>query len=483
MGFFNNSRKKSEHDIHRIGKMFLRLAGAGSASSYQAALTPGKMPPCNAIMRHSSYQGLLRNPVIVIHGFLGSRLTDVSSGKNVWGEFNPEQMNTPEHYYSLALPFEKNAVNVSNDGILEKSTIKILGMDFELENYSRLISLLMKYGYVREDKELPDGKLFPSLFIFDYDWRRDISESASQLAKFIDEKRNMLRQRYFEIYGVKDYDVKFDIAAHSMGGLVARYYSQYGSSVLPENGTPPLVADNAGNHLGKVILMSTPSAGYLDVFLEMTRGLRFSKFVSPYPSSLLGTFESCYFMLPPSSGRHVVSDRSETASGALDIFDPDLWISNSWGLADTKQDDVLKILMPTITSPETRRNLALSRLTRNLRRAKQFSDALSIPMNKNADFSMHLFCGDAFQTNRTASLDSVTGNLEVIKTDAGDGKILVSSTCYDKREHGSESIFLDSPIPWHSICFISATHMGLFSAPVFERNFMFTLFDSKISNK
>ena len=54
-----------------------------------------------------------------------------------------------------------------------------------------------------------------SFFQFDYDWRRDIVESAKKLDIFIKEKKKYVQIEIEKRFGIKDYDVKFDIVAHS----------------------------------------------------------------------------------------------------------------------------------------------------------------------------------------------------------------------------------------------------------------------------
>ena len=78
-------------------------------------------------------------------------------------------------------------------------------------------------------------------FQFDYDWRRDIVESAQRLHAFVLKKRRYVQEEIRKRFIVSDADVRFDLVAHSMGGLVARYYLRYGAADLPADGSlPPL---------------------------------------------------------------------------------------------------------------------------------------------------------------------------------------------------------------------------------------------------
>jgi len=67
--------------------------------------------------------------------------------------------------------------------------------------------------------------------------RRDNVENAQRLAAFIEARRGELKIEYLTRYGIEDADIKFDIVAHSMGGLLTRYFMRYGDADLPEDGS------------------------------------------------------------------------------------------------------------------------------------------------------------------------------------------------------------------------------------------------------
>ena len=65
--------------------------------------------------------------------------------------------------------------------------------------------------------------------MFEYDWRQDNVVSARKLHHYLDQIR--------EDHG--DPTLKFDAVAHSMGGLITRYFARYGSEdVLDDNEFP-----------------------------------------------------------------------------------------------------------------------------------------------------------------------------------------------------------------------------------------------------
>ncbi len=69
-----------------------------------------------------------------------------------------------------------------------------------------------------------------------------------------------------------------------------------------------------------------------------------------------------------------------------------------WGIANPEQDSTLKIILPDISSKEERRNIALDHLSKCLKNAKQFTDALSLYKKPPEDVSFFLFFGNALKT-------------------------------------------------------------------------------------
>ena len=103
-----------------------------------------------------------------------------------------------------------------------------------------------------------------SLVSVSYDWRRDIVESAQRLMQFVKEKQAYVRAQYRDRYGVENAEVKFDIATHSMGGLVARYFLMYGDQDLPTDGSLPELTWAGANYVERVIFVGTPNAGSVE---------------------------------------------------------------------------------------------------------------------------------------------------------------------------------------------------------------------------
>jgi pimeloyl-ACP methyl ester carboxylesterase len=440
----------------------------------------------NIAKQSMAYEGVDRNPVIVVHGFLGAKLKNFRTGRSVWGEFKGIDIlkgYSNEDLRELGVPMEigKNLKDLKNDvrpySILNNVDIRMLGIHYNMDAYDRMLEILSNAGFVPEGKPLPPGKHFSSLFVFYYDWRRDLPENADRLQDFILQKRTYLQAQYKKLYGVADYDVQFDVVAHSMGGLLSRYYLEYGNQDLPEDGSMPKLDWRGSKHIDKVVIVATPNAGYLDTFVEMQEGLSIAPQAPVYPPGIIGTFPTYYQMLPLLGTRSVLY-KDDPNGPAVNVFDPKVWEKMKWGLLNPKQDKYLAIMLPNAKTPEERHLIAYDHLKKCLKRAKQFTDALRVDAPPPDDVSLYLFLGDAVPTRRTAVIDRNTGAFTVTDYEAGDGKVLASSARMDEREGGLWTPYFRSPIKWQMIMHIFAAHMGITSSKEFEDNVSFYLLES-----
>jgi len=225
------------------------------------------------------HHGIDRNPVIVIPGLLGSRLRDPASKQIVWGAFdgNAADPGTADGARLVALPFTDMTTpgaGVKQDGVLDRIKIRVAGIPITLQAYAEILNTLGVGGYRDEALGLAGqvdyGNDHFTCFQFGYDWRQDNVINAQNLMAFMKEKRAYVQAEYARRYGVRDAPVKFDIVAHSMGGLLARYALLYGDSDLPADGSLPPVtwggrgvygAADPGRHAERGFCRWVPRAG------------------------------------------------------------------------------------------------------------------------------------------------------------------------------------------------------------------------------
>ncbi len=434
-----------------------------------------------------------RNPVIVIPGILGSRLMDANSSKVVWGAFGPGTANpkNAENARLIALPMREGAElaelrdEVYVDGALDRVQIRFMGMQIQLKAYFYILSSLGVAGY-RDDQlgdagaiRYPEGHY--TCFQYAYDWRRDIVESAKRLHDFIVEKHAYVQTEAERRYGIEDLDVKFDIVAHSMGGLVARYYLRYGAADLPSDGSLPALNWAGARYVENAVLIGTPNGGSLHALVDLIEGTKLAPMLPTYQSAILGTMPSMYQLLP--RARHgVLVDSVASDRQVADIYDPELWERMGWGLADPEQEPILQALLPAVDDPQVRRQIALEHQRKALQRAKQVAAALDLPASPPDELTLHLVAGDAAQTDAVVSVDTETGAIEVIEQRAGDGTVLRSSALMDERVGSDRMGRLISPIEWSSVQFLFTDHLGLTKDPAFTDNLLYFLLEKPESS-
>lgn len=450
----------------------------------------GIMPEADlAILYNAAAQhhGVDRHPIIVIPGLLGSRLRDPASGRIVWGAFegNAADPGTPEGARLVALPFTDMMATpgaaVRADGVLDRVRIRVAGIPIALRAYAEIMATLGIGGYRDEalglGGEIDYGADHFTCFQFGYDWRQDNVVNARRLMDFIREKRAYVQGEYARRFGVRNADVKFDIVAHSMGGLVARYAMLYGGADLPADGTLPPLTFEGARYIARLIQIGTPNGGSLDAFRVLVDGRDFGAPIVPsYSPAILGTFPALYQLLPRARSRAVmVAGAPETV---LDLHDPAVWQRMGWGLAKPGIEAELATLMPDVASAEDRRRLALDLQARLLGRARAFAAAMERGVTQPAGTELMIVAGDALPTTVRMAADPTTGGIAPFQTAAGDGLVLRDSALLDFRqgqpERGPSVI---TPMDIQRALFLPRKHLAITRDPTFRNNILFWLLD------
>src|SRR5262249_2427150 len=67
-------------------------------------------------------------------------------------------------------------------------------------------------------------------------------------------------------------DLKFNIVAHSMGGLIARYAAMYGDADLPAGDSAIQPTWLGAAHISKIVMIGVPNEGSADAFATLMEG-------------------------------------------------------------------------------------------------------------------------------------------------------------------------------------------------------------------
>lgn len=472
--------ERLEHDADRIAS----AAGEVKMAAYEVGAKAA--PDLGSIYNRAAQAADKdRNPVIVIPGILGSKLVEDSSGEIVWGEFGGKGIDPDSSRGAqlFALPMAEGRAlgelksRVRPDGALGAVKIKFLGLPIQIGAYRDILAALGVGGYAdpyeKIDIDYDDGHF--TCFQFGYDWRRDNAENARRLHEFILEKKAYVESERVKRYGSSG-PVRFDIVAHSMGGLLARYYLMYGPAELPADGAPPVLTWSGAQHVERLVQVGTPNAGSAKTFEELVTGVQFSKLLPTYDAALWGTMPAAYQLLPRTRHQAVYDAKTREE---INLFDPRVWERYSWGLLDPKQDEVLKKLLPGVRDPQQRRRIAADHLRKCLQAAETFHAAIDRPAAPPKGTSIHLIAGDAHQTMSRVKVQP-DGTVESGGRSAGDGVVTRDSALMDERlaDPAHWSPRLNSPVQFQSVTFLFASHMGLTSDPTFTDNVLFLLLEA-----
>ena len=163
-----------------------------------------RVPPIAEIYRHAA-RIVDRNPVIVIHGILGSRLIQTSTGRVVWGAFTGDAIdpNTPEGARALALPLVSSSGEAPSDDVVATGPLDILDLDVgcgvvSVDVYASILRALGVGGYLDSVYADPLSPLYSrehfTCFSFFYDWRRDNVENAIRFGRYLRGLRVQIHQ-------------------------------------------------------------------------------------------------------------------------------------------------------------------------------------------------------------------------------------------------------------------------------------------------
>ena len=300
-------------------------------------------------------------PVIFIHGVLGSRLKDSKTKEDIWPGTLSRLFN---HDYSDA------AYEINPDTLEPKPSNSVpydifdgaAGKDF----YGKIVHTLSEIGGYKLSKI--GQKVNPkhkNYYVFLYDWRQDNVKSASELADYIEQ----VRRDY------NDPKLKVDIVAHSMGGLITRYYIRYGKQdVINDNNFPHKVTMYGAERVRRVILLGTPNLGSVRTLNLFINGLDIG--VSQIGTETLASMPSLYQLFPHSLVDWIVTSKGTPLD--RDLFDVEIWRRFEWSIFDPKVRQ--RILEKYENKAEGEQHLVTFEkyFEKNLERARRFVWSLSI---------------------------------------------------------------------------------------------------------
>lgn len=439
-----------------------------------------------------------RNPVVLIHGFAGSTLRRVEDDATVWGAFftkNSLLPSKPAGLRAFALDIDhlprpidpEDLIAIADDTraveLLERVKADAKVADINVEIYGSLVELMEKAGYgtcqgvpaAINDLDAP-----PCLAFF-YDWRQDNVGNAIRLGRFLDQTRVRIKELRAEAGDQPEEKIYFDLIAHSMGGLLTRYFLRYGAEdVLPQE-NPPITWKGA-EHVDRLVMISTPNFGAMKVMRELVEGRHYP--VVDFEPAMVNTFVSAYQMLPRSNHAVWLDEQGNPAED--DVLAAGFWEENEWGTFAPGQDKYLAWVFPDESSPESRRQRMLEFMEAAFTRADQFNRVLDRRPETDCPTELTLFAADVQPTMARAILMEKDGkkllrfdNTKTLRLKApGDRSVTRASAVADERVLGEATGFVTSPIPWNRKVFLTDMHRTLLGNPTFQNNLLHILLET-----
>lgn len=305
----------------------------------------------------SSYaQG--RNPVILIPGLSGSELRHKDTNERIW--FRALKPKSEDIRLPVTANFRESRDDLVRGDILREVKVgPFPGTDV----YAGFIKALqVRGGYFEEKWQTPsENGAQDSLYVFPYDWRLDNVDNARLLVREVEALKVRLKKP----------DLKFDIVAHSMGGLISRYAVMYGNGELPEGQPVPTWA--GAKLFDKIILMGTPNEGSISALSSLINGFTIGglridlPFLQDTSKFTIFTVPTAYQLLP-APGTFTAYDEALKPLD-VDIYDPKTWDEYGWNPID---DDEFTAEFRGLKKEDARKFFES-----NLARAKRFHEALA----------------------------------------------------------------------------------------------------------
>ncbi len=321
-----------------------------------------------------------RLPVILIPGLIGSELVNKVTGDKVW--FDLRRAKDDDLRLPISPNLKANRDNLVPSDILRE--IQLIKFTPKIEIYEKLIEVLQTDGFTEGKIDAPAaGGDVDTFYVFPYDWRLDNVGNAQILMQKLDDLRAKLGRP----------DLKFNVIAHSMGGLIARYAAMYGKADLTARRTRPTW--KGAGYFNSISMVATPNAGALSTLDSMING--FSLFGSgkinlPFVQNLsradLFTIPSIYQLLPHAGTARVFDENLKPLN--IDLYNPLTWEKYGW--AEYLDDDFTK----KFDAGEQRSAKAYFRAV--LLRAKQFQAALDAVSAAKTPITMYYLGAECRQT-------------------------------------------------------------------------------------
>ncbi|BBM84350.1 lipase/acyltransferase domain-containing protein [Candidatus Uabimicrobium amorphum] len=431
-----------------------------------------------------------RNPVVLLHGITGARLVQQSTGKVVWGAFTKDGIdpNSKEGLRALAYPawevdlqstpqttaYLKDDVYAS--GPLDKISLSLFGITLSVDVYLSILQTLGVGGYLDEVyKDIEYDEDHYTCFSFFYDWRKDNITNAILLSEFLEKTAKYVAKKDKE-RGFNRGEVKFDIVAHSMGGLIARYYLQYGGIDITQ-GNDKKVTWAGAKRVSRLIQVGSPNTGSISAVDALVNGQEYSFVLPKFQATLLSTYLSLYQLLPRQRHKIFIDNTGQPLE--IDMYNAEVWAKNKWGMFSPQQEKYLKYLFP---DDKTRIPLAIRFMQNAFDRAQQFHEALDAKADSPCPAQVVLFASKSMATQEKVRIFQQNGqwtfDFDETLSSPGDGVVTIANALADQRQGGEWKPWVRSNIPFSATYLLKGDHLKMTTTQSFRNNILHLLLET-----
>ena len=341
-----------------------------------------------------------KRPLIIVPGILNIELLNKHSGEKVW----PSARRSSKD--DVDLPITNNPL-FSTDDLVPGQAIESTKFLFFTSRITILGGLLRSLraegGYREGNWDTPAaGDDQDTFYTFTYDWRRDNVQVAQEFYRKLASLKQKLNRP----------DLRFNVLAVSMGGLIARYTAMYGEADLPADGTLPPLTWAGAAHINEIYMLGVPNEGSAEAFAALLNGYS----ATDGPNKKISFFQKLFFhKLTRSDGLTGVAVFQLMPHGQtvrfldndlkpikIDIYDPADWKRLGWFPSHDEKFRrkffLASASRQSIELAEIQERLLDRHLATILRRTKLFHQALDVPINDAVPVPLVAFLSDCKQT-------------------------------------------------------------------------------------
>lgn len=334
-----------------------------------------------------------KRPVIVIPGILGSELINPKTGEKVW----PTPFRTAEEGLPMNPDLSQNLDELVPGNIVE--TVKLARILPEVYVYRDLLEALQRYaGYRRGDWLNPsvDGDK-DTFYVFAYDWRKDNVGNARELIRRVTRLKEKLGRP----------DLRFNIVAHSMGGLIARYAAMYGDADQLEGDQEIRPSWAGAAHINKIVMIGVPNEGSADAFATLIDGYSITEGLRrrvPLLNKLTAEdavrTPSVFQLMPHRDSARFLDENLQPLQ--IDLYDIEVWKRFRWSPiydGDFRKRYAIVDAQPAGNgSTDEKRHDLDAYLAATLKRARRFHESLDAGVRENSPVMLLAIGGDCEET-------------------------------------------------------------------------------------